>query len=553
VQQAALNTNIAGATDTLGPDRLQWLRGVQTKEEAQPSGVFRDRSAILGDIINSDPIYVHQDDFGHASMDASEASSYESYVLSKSTRSPVVFVGGNDGMLHAFLADTSTNAGTELFAYVPNEVYANLSKLTAPGYAHQYFVDAGPSVGDAYIDGDWKTVLVGGLGGGGKAIYALDVGNADAPTSSMVKWEYTDTDLGLTYSKPQIARLNNGKWAAVFGNGFNSTSEKAYFYVVDIGTGALIKKIAAGPAVSNNGLSTPVLIDLTGDQIMDYAYVGDLQGNLWKIDLSSSNTADWDVAYSGVPLFTARNDSGDVQPIHAQPVVGSDSDDASTTGTMVYFGTGQYLESDDVGDSTIQTFYGIWDKGAAIATTDRSELQEQSIEAETLEFGQEVRTTTNNSVNWETRLGWYMDFDVSTGERVVSQALLRFDRVVFLTLIPSTEVCDPNGDSWLMELDALTGSRTLVSSFDFSGDGDEADGSFDDADLLASGITASGVKTKVGITKAVTWFTGPDGKDFKVLTGTTGGLQSIGNKGDEDEEDPSGDGTFRRTYWLQIQ
>ncbi|OYW64502.1 MAG: hypothetical protein B7Z32_07185 [Hydrogenophilales bacterium 12-64-13] len=569
-QQALLNTDITGATDALGEARLAWLRGVQTQEESA-GGPFRNRTALLGDIINSDPAYAHQDDFGHASMSVSEASSYASYVSSKSTRPPVVFVGANDGMLHAFKADNECteevlgdadtdskclavddSAGTELFAFVPNAVYPNLSKLTSPDYAHKYYVDAGPTVGDAYIAGDWKTVLVGGLGGGGQSVYALDVSAPSAPSASMVMWEYTDADLGLTYSKPQIVRLNDDSWAAVFGNGFNSSTGQAYFYVIDIGTGALIKKIAVGPGILANGLSTPALVDTTGDKVVDYAYVGDLQGNLWKIDLSSSNTADWDVAYSGTALFTARNASGEVQPIHAQPVVGPDSDESTSTGAMVYFGTGQYLQSDDVTDGTVQSFYGIWDKGAAITTTNRSELQQQSIEDTLSAFGEELRQTSNASVDWTVKLGWYMDFSTASGERIVSQALLRHDRVIFLTLIPSTSVCEPGGESWLMELDALTGSRTLVSSFDFSGEDGSSDGSFDGSDLLASGATASGIKTSVGISRTATWFTGKNGKDLKVLTGTTGGIQSIDNKGGESDDDPT-DGTFRRTYWLQIQ
>ncbi len=560
-KQTALNTNASGTVDSLGEDRLNWLRGVQTKEESKSGGVFRNRATILGDIINSDPAYAYQEDFGYATMKGTtaaeaEASLYAAYVSGKSLRTAAVFVGGNDGMLHAFRADTSTDAGTELFAFVPNAAYATLSKLTDPAYSHKYFVDAGPTLGDAYFDGGWKTMLVGGLGGGGQSVYALDVSNVASPSASMVKWEYTDTDLGLTYSKPQIVRLNNGAWAAVFGNGFNSTTDKAFLYIVDIGTGTLIKKIPVGPSISANGLSTPVLYDANEDKIMDLAYVGDLQGNLWKIDLGSDDEDDWAVAYSGVPLFTARNASGEVQPIHSQPVLGSEPTPSAPTGVMVYFGTGQYLEGDDVSDKTVQSFYGIWDSGSAIATTDRSALQQQTISATTKEFGREVRETSANTVDWTSKRGWYMDFDVtdSAGERVVTQALLRYDRVIFLTLIPSTEVCNPDGESWLMELDALTGSRTAVSSFDFSGDPSGGfDGSFDSADLLASGATASGIKTTVGITKTPAWFTGDSGKDYKVLTGTTGGIESVGNKGGGSPPPPGGVGTLRRTYWLQIQ
>jgi type IV pilus assembly protein PilY1 len=213
---------------------------------------------------------------------------------------------------------------------------------------------------------------------------------------------------------------------------------------------------------------------------------------------------------------------------------------------LVYFGTGQYLQSGDIGTASgnqVQSFYAVWDKGGAVTTIDRDQLQAQTIDSKTTEFGMEVRETSKNPVAWDTQFGWYMDLDQAVGERVVSQALLRYGRVIFLTVIPSTDTCDAGGVSWLMEVDAMQGGQTDVSSFDFNNDG-----LFDDADKLASGETASGVKTTVGITKPPAWFTGEDGKDFKVMTGTSGNLQSLGNKGGV-----ATPGTLRRTYWQQIQ
>lgn len=574
-QQTALNTDtttLPNTVDTKGADRLAWIRGVHDKE-ARKGGEFRNRERtvidpvtkatskqewILGDIVNSDPVFMYANDFGYKNQLWTEAAYYEQYVTNKSTSKPVVFVGGNSGMLHAFRADTSDpNSGQELFAYVPNAVYPNLNKLTAVGYAHAYFVDGSPTIGDAYFGGAWHTMLVSGLGAGGKSVFALDVTEfatkspelATPSASSMVKWEISDVDMGLTYSKPQIARLNNGKWAAIFGNGYNSTSERAYLYVVDIETGAIIKKLAAGPAGSN-GLSTPTLYDKDGDKIIDYVYAGDLQGNLWKFDLTGADTT-WGVAYSGSPLFTAKNASLQAQPITAQPVLGTPptvSPPPVDPGVMVYFGTGKYLQNVDVSDASIQSFYGIWDNGSAIATTDRSDLQQQSIVTTVGAFGATLRTTSGNSLDWDVKRGWYMDFTVALepGERVVTQALLRYDRVIFLTLIPSSVECQPGGSSWLMELDALTGSKTVDSSFDFNNDGKF------DSDDYASGSVVSGYKSTVGITKPPAWFTGTDGKDFKVMTGTSGGIESLGNKGGPPTP-PPGSGVFRRTYWIQIQ
>lgn len=561
-QQTLLNTNALGTPDTLGSARLDWLRGVQTQEVVMvngvvTSGVFRKRSSVLGDIINSDPAFAQADNFGYANMGggATEAASYAAYVATKAGRMPTVFVGGNDGMLHAFRADADdTESGRELFAYVPAGVYGNLSKLTNPTYTHKYYVDGGPTVGDAHLSTGWATVLVGGLGGGGKSIYALNVSDVANPSASMVMWEFTEADLGLTYSKPQIARLNNGQWVAIFGNGYNSVNERAYLYVVNLQSGALIAKIEAG-SDTGNGLSTPVLHDASGDMIADYAYAGDLKGNLWKFDLTS-------LANQTTPQFVARNASNEVQPITAQPTIGGHP----SGGVLVYFGTGQYLEASDPLVTKVQSFYGIWDNGSPVTTTDRSELQVQSITNQTVQSftlddkgtvstsddvvqTNELRETSANSVDWGVKRGWYLDMNYPSaqGERIVTQALLRYGRVIFLTVIPSTDTCQAGGDSWLMELDAVTGSQTSSSSFDFNNDGQ-----FDSGDFLTSGATASGVKTTVGITKPPAWFTGLDGKDYKVMTGTTGGIQSLGNKG-EPPLFPGGGGTLRRTYWLQIQ
>lgn len=553
-QKTALDTNSAGTNDGQCTNRLNWLRGTSV------TGMRTRTSTILGDIINSDPVYTHAEDLGYGSATFPGASSYDTYVTAKGSRTPMVYVGGNDGMLHGFRGDIgATDSGVEKFAFIPNAVYANLSKLTDSSYVHQYYVDGGPTIGDAYTGSAWKTYLVSGLGAGGKSVFALDVSNPGSPSTSMVKWEFTDVDMGYSFSKPQIGRLPDGSWVAIFGNGYNSTSGNAYLYIVNIDTGALIQKIAAG-SVANNGLSTVVLQDANGDKVIDAAYAGDLQGNLWKFDLSATTTATWVVANSGQALFQARNDSGQVQPITAQPVVGGNP----AGGAMVYVGTGIYLGTADILDATEQSFYGIWDNGSPILTTDRSELQEQSILAKTNEFNTDVRETTTTVVTYPGKRGWYMDFDHPSplGERVVTQALLRYGRVIFLTLTPSTEACEPGGTSWLMELDALTGAAMPDSNFDFNNDN-----LFDSADKLASGGTAAGIKTSVGITKPPAWFSatpgaGAPGKDFKVMTGTTGGIQSTGNKGAPPCDplvDPScaggggGGGVAPRIYWRQIQ
>lgn len=545
-QKLALDTDISGTVDGKCTDRMAWLRGDSSKEQRFSGGIYRSRlTTVLGDIVNSDPVYVKNEDYGYGATSATipEKISYAPFLTAKASRAPMVYVGANDGMLHAFRADVGNgNSGKEMFSYIPAGVYANLSKLTSPTYSHKLFVDGPPAVGDAYFGGGWKTALVGGLGGGGKSIYALDVSNPDSFGAAHVLWEFADaTDLGYTFSQPQIGRLQSGEWAAIFGNGYNSTSDKAFLYVVRLSDGALIKKIATNSTLAN-GLSTPYLYDANGDKIIDAVYAGDLQGNLWKFDLSSTNVASWGLGNGGVPLFVARNVSNQVQPITSQPKVGGHPNG----GVLVYFGTGRYLGSADPANTDVQSFYAVWDKGVS-ATYQRNVLQVQSIEAETNEFNIQARQTSANTVDWSGgQRGWYMDLlplAGSGGERVISAPLLRYDRVIFVTVIPAVDPCVPGGESWVMELDLVTGGRTTISSFDFN-----FDSQFNTSDFLASGKTASGVKSTVGISKTPVWLesgTTP-GLAFKELSGTSGNIMSLRNRSNVQSK------PLARRSWQQI-
>lgn len=549
-----LLTALNGA-DSRCADRLNWIKGDSTYEVRRggASATFRNRlGSLLGDIINSDPMYVQKEDFGYATGSFTEASTYAAY-RNGNTRPPVIYVGANDGMLHAFQADVSQpNSGAELFAYIPNGVYANLINLTRPTYSHKFYVDGSPMAGDAWF-GDvnnagpsWKTVLVGGLNSGGKSIYALDVTNPTTFDATKILWEFSDSaDLGFTFSQPQIGRLNSGDWVAVFGNGYNSTGDRAYLYVVRLYDGALLKKIAAGTATAN-GLSTPILWDQNGDKIIDYVYAGDLQGNLWKFDLSSTNSASWGVGNGGNPLFLAQNGL-DRQAITAQPKVSAHP----LGGALVLFGTGQYLNDTDVDSTKVQSYYGIWDTYATTTTIVRANLQAQTIDNQQTIGTTRVRVTSNNSVDYgtlsaPTKRGWYLDLVYPAagtgGERVIATSSFLEDRVIFTTVTPSRDPCDPGGDSYLMELLALSGSRPTESVLDINGDGQ-----FSSLDNLG-GLPASGYGSTVGILKVPVIIKKPDdGKAFKILTGTSGGFQTILNK------IPQSVPGLYRIYWKQIQ
>ncbi|ODS97549.1 MAG: hypothetical protein ABS56_09005 [Lautropia sp. SCN 69-89] len=553
-QQTALDTNALGANDSRGSDRLLWMRG-DTSNEGSSAGKFRRRPVSrLGDIVNSNPQFVGAPNAGYWE------NNYATFRMSNLSRTPMIYVGANDGMLHGFVA-SGTDAGKELFAYVPSMVYGNLSRLSDLAYSHRYFVDGTPAVADAVVNSNWATVLVGGLGGGGQGVFALDVTDpaavTEASASTKVLWEFSDRDdpdLGYTYGQPQIVKLANDKWAVLIGNGYNnseadgyaSTTGRASLFILfldrtpgsrtwTLGTDYIKLQTSAGSVASPNGLASVFPADVDFDGKVDYVYAGDLQGNLWKFDLTSSAPSSWGVAAGGLPLFKAVDPSGTAQPITASVEVMKNP----YGGFMVLFGTGIYLQpSDPSAPYQRQSFYGIWDKNDGSTVSSRSLLQQQTVQGEVAAGGSVYRVTSNNVVDWTSQRGWYMDFPTDgagaeTGERVVYPPQIRFGRVVFPTLIPSTSPCDKGGTSWLMELDALTGSRLDSSPFDVNNDA-----LFSSADLVThptsgSPTAVSGRRSRVGITPMPTVISGSPPltsgapKEFKVSSGSSGGVESV--------------------------
>ena len=549
-QKTTLGIADCNSSTDKGVWRLNYLRGdwshekkntARTDTDAIRTGtdtdlIFRNRTRldkltsaavlpdpwVLGDIVNSDPVFVGSDDFGYDVLP--EGSSYKAFVTANVARRKMVYVGANDGMLHGFDANsTGADAGKEILAYIPNAVYSQLRSLSPdlslnadPVYSHVYSVDGSPHVGDAYFDGAWHTVLLGSTGSGGHAVFALDVTNPDSFVSSNVLWEISDAyspfdadrttdtttirgferNLGYTLSQPTIARMQDGTWVAIVANGYASDNNLAVLYIINIKTGQLIRAFdtLAGNSTTPNGLSTPFAVDKDNDKRVDAIYAGDLLGNLWKFDVSSSNPGDWKIAYGSAsapePLFVACIDSSNCnstrQPITAKPQVGNvgslQNVSGSPSGVMVYFGTGKYFEEVDnnVTNAQTQTFYGIWDNNAVVS---RSSLQQQSIIAEiTLSFN--LRATSANTVDYATKKGWYMDLlelsaTTNKGERVVSAPLLRNGRIIFVTLIPNPpdsniDICGTGSGvtSWLMEFDAITGTTAGGGAhWDINGDG----------------------------------------------------------------------------------
>ena len=532
-QQAALNRSASGIDDGAGETRVAYLRGDQGTEQ-QNGGTFRDREHPLGDIVHSNPLFVGNQDFGYdlygpGSALAGESSAYAAFRNSAlyRNRPPMIYVGANDGMLHAFHAET----GEELFAYVPNAVIEGLSALTSPDYAHRYYVDGSPWSADVWLDGQWRTVLLGSLGAGGKAIFALDITDPANFSSSDVLWEFTDGELGFTIGQATIARMANGEWAAIFGNGYESSSRRAQLFIVNLADGSLIRRIdtGAGDSGSPNGLASPIPVDVNGDAIADFIYAGDLQGNLWKFDVTDASASNWEIAYgtssAPEPLTVAVDDAGVRQPITAKPEVGRHP----KGGVMVYFGTGKYFETgdDQVGSNPqLQRFYAIHDDGGTVDVN--SDLREQTILVEMSHSGSRVRVTSRHPVDWTTQKGWYLNLvsplEGRQGERVIATPILRYGRVIFTTLIPDADPCKFGGRSWLMELDALTGSRLKKSPFDLNRDdqfdeGDHVNAGDLDGDGKDDVVSVSGKQSlDGGISTNPAIFDAGNGKEVKIAS-----------------------------------
>ena len=574
---------LAAENNNIREPRLNWLRGSGAQEDqnvATGAIQFRNRPEppqspyrnVLGDIVTSSPAFVGKPLFMYP--DILEALPYSAFVAANDTpaeRPHMVYAGANDGMLHGFDAET----GEERLAFIPGAVFPNLHELTRPSYTHRYYVDGTPTVGDAFFGGAWHTVLVGGLNKGGKSIYALDVTDpeafSEANADNTFLWEFTDSatpaDMGLSYSRPAVVRLRNGKWAAVFGNGYNSTNGKAVLYIVDIANGSIIRKINTNVGTGGNGLSTPALVDLNGDSIVDMAYAGDLAGNMWKFNLTGANPAAWDVAYksgtTNLPLFTARDAANNPQPITSRPEVGRGPNGA---GTVVLFGTGRYLGVPDKEPTQTQAFYGIRDPNTgtvADRVSGRSDLTQQQIIVEqdftfTDPDGdsvtRSVRVTTDHTVN---NRGWYLDLlqppvpGTFQGEMQVSDSVLRTGRIIFSTVIPDPDPCTVGGTSWIMELDALSGSRLAATPFDLNNDEAFDDDDFVEIDTDGDGVpdtavAVGGIQSSVGIVTKPAILAGGDGNaEYKYTPGTSGVIQVT-------VENPGANATGRQS-WRQIR
>lgn len=474
----------------LAPLRVQYLRGKRKAViESENDGMgkfFRDRSSLLGSIVNSTPRYVGAPDSEWPNSDDFGDGNYSVFHNTNLDRTPVVYVGANDGMLHGFLAkDNSDGGGQEVLAYVPSFIASDaeeegLHYLTQPGYEHRYYVDLNLEVVDVYTKGrrvggngidnseKWRTVLIGGSRAGAKGIFALDVTDPDdfseESAAQHVMWEFTDPRLGYLVEPPEIAQMEwadgSIRWTVFVPSGYNSGTTGFFMLDLEGGLDGTWTEGASQDFVyhefdsSGDGLSPVTVVDnVNDDHLVDRVYAGDLDGNLW---VAYNNGGTMTTAYTSggaeVPYFKAN------QPITSAPAVGLGMNGGQDPNIMILFGTGKYLENSDLSDTADQYFYSVHERGGlttlplTISNLVEAPVTSQSgtIDGAT----RNIRVESNNRVDYETERGWYTPLPAS-GERVVNYPIVRGEYVYVNTLIPGANPCLGGGNGWVMGFEIL--------------------------------------------------------------------------------------------------
>lgn len=515
-QQDALKPDwvLPSGADVDGEDVLEYIRGNQAKEESEENGALRTRSppsgwsAALGDIVNSTPVFVGSPNaalYANSPGTWDGKTTHDDFATNNAGRTPVVWVGSNDGILHAFDASidadgtTTATSGDEVYGFIPNKaIMSGLRDFASPNYSHKYFMDGDIAVADVYEEGasynagTWKTVLVGTMGRGGPGVFALDVTD---PTADQVKflWEKDESDipaLGHNIGRPVIAQVAENDWRVIFGNGPDSENGSATLILIDVfdGTTTTIE-VDAGSA---NGLSAVLARDTNNDGFADSIYAGDLEGSLWKVTEFTGDAADAKI----VKLFSAKDSFGNPQPITAAPLVGRDPD---TLKTWVFFGTGKFLNEDDLNDTQEQSWYGIVDEDDEILL---SEMVERTLsnpidtkadddESNDLDFLLRTLSAATDG-DMDDKNGWYIRLTISK-ERIVVPNRFQGSALIGTTRIPdASDLCRPTGSGYILAINPFTGARLDQTFFDVNRDGkfdDDDKALLDDKSLeLVSGI-----------------------------------------------------------------
>jgi type IV pilus assembly protein PilY1 len=478
-QANALNTSYGGGSDR--SNYLDYLRGDRSMEKTDGDGSkpYRKRALLLGDVVNSKVTPV-----GPPSKSFSESINpgYTTFKSGKATRPTMVYVGANDGMLHAF--DGST--GTEQFAYVPSAVINGpsgtpqtdgLAQLGSPNYQHRYYVDATPKVFDVDFNhaggtftttnvatSDWRSILIGGLGKGGRSFYAIDVSapntiTTEAIAAGKVLWEFTDPTMGFSFGAPNVVKTKKYGWVVVLTSGYNNDGGggNGYLYFVNPRNGALLEKVSTGSA--SNGLAhASAYVQDFSDNTADAFYAGDLDGQLWRFDVTAARGTSTPYP-SATKLVQASDGSATpvAQPITTPPLI---EIQPQTRKRFVMFGTGQLLDAVDIGSTRAQSFYSVLD-----GTISGFRPVDETMPVTRSQLTQVTNLTTGVTLSASSR-GWYIDLgnDAATGVgwRMVTNPATFSGIVSFAPMLTTADACSPSGRSRLYSVDLATGRSVLT-------------------------------------------------------------------------------------------
>ena len=471
---ATAQTNFTIASGgAAGEALVNFLRGDRSNEEGAVTDAtkyYRNRTHVLGDIVSAQPQY------GGAPSKSYSDSGYDAFRSAQASRTSLVFAAANDGMLHAFDADT----GDEKWAFIPSYLLPKLYTLADKNYSskHQYFVEGTPKISDAYIGGAWKTILIGGLSGGGVGYYALDITN---PTTPVLLWEITHANMGYSFGNPEITKLDNGTWVVLVTSGYNNCARgsascvtasgngNGYLYVLNAATGVIIQSISTGVGGSS-GLSR-ILAQGNSNNVSKRVYGGDLLGNMWRFNIETSGTG----SNTATLIATLKDAVGNPQAITARPQV-TTLDGIS----IVFVGTGRYLGTTDVGQTQQQSFYGIKDNVTSTAytgiRTDSTFIKKTAVNgicpAGTLvdicDPGTQVRTVslntgTTSTDSITTKNGWYVDFPAGSGELEFTDPKLVLGTLAFSTSVPVSSTSAVCGNPTYAELPAFAYTLDYLS------------------------------------------------------------------------------------------
>jgi len=528
---------------------IAYLRGDASKETAN-GGAYRTRKFRLGDIVDAKPVTVGPP---NSAFYDTYNPGYAAFKAQFANRSNVVYAGANDGMLHAFdgtVGNTSPLSGSELFAYIPSFAYGSastaattgLASLGNPSFVHHYLVDATPGEFDIDLnrtgagggDPKWRTLLIGGLGKGGKGYYALDVTDPTAWTdeatiASKVMWEFTDPRMGYTFGTPTVAKTKKYGWVVVFTSGYANADGRGYFFIVNPSNGALLEAVAtpagAGSTSSplNMGQAT-AYIENYADMTADAIYAGDLQGGVWRLDVSASDVT---LPYPTPTKIARLTDSlGNAQPITTRPLV----EVAPNTSTRyVLVGTGRLLADSDIGSGLQQSFYAIVDglsaAGAFYGSPSQPLPAGASFPITRAQLNADSSVLTGIGSSPTSALGWYLDLAVSSGiaERVNVDPIASQGAVAFVGNLPNGSACSPSGNGSLHVVQIANGQTLLLKS---------------DLVTPASAIAISGLGTDVAIVNV-------DGK-VEVSTGSSKGTVA------RNPITPSSAGAVKQINWRDV-